>query len=59
MLWLLWSSAGPGAKHTDFSAETLCLEVCLVSNPQKDFQSLGLLCVEPLPIINYCAQLNL
>lgn len=41
MLWLLWSSAGPGAKYTNFSAETLCLEVCLVSNPQKDFQMPG------------------
>lgn len=41
MPWLLWSSAGPGGKHTDFSAGTLCLEVCLESNPQKDFQMPG------------------
>lgn len=41
MPWLLWLAAGTGTKHTDFSAETLCLEICLVSNPQKDFQMPG------------------
>lgn len=38
---LLWTSAGSGSELTGCSDETSRSEVCLVSNPQKDFQRPG------------------